>query len=98
MVQSNEPITQQIDKSSWESCVLCGKKIHPYQVSSALPLADGPCCVSCHYGTVFPTRMNGGRPSQWSSKINENGRRVSCFKPMSDMEVNALKRRSKVYE
>jgi hypothetical protein len=71
----------QIDASTWKKCVLCGKPIHPLQVSSALPLADGPCCVSCHYGKVFPTAMSNGQPSQWSKKTTRDGKRISCFVP-----------------
>ena len=70
-----------VDKSSWEKCVLCGNSIHPLQISSARPLADGPCCVSCHYGKVFPTICCNGRPSMWSTRVKD-GKRISCFMPV----------------
>ena len=77
--------------SKHPTCVLCGKKIHPLQVSNALPLADGPCCVNCHYSIVYPTQMNNGRPSKWASKRNENGKLVYYFAVMNESEVKTLK-------
>lgn len=57
-----------VDTTNWADCVLCGKKIHPLQVTSAQPVADGPCCVSCHYRIVFPTSRNNGKLSKWGQK------------------------------
>lgn len=79
-----------IDKSTWKNCIICGKKIHPLQENSALPLADGPCCVSCHYGTVYPTQMNKGVPSRWAHKRNENGKNISYFAPLDKSAANRL--------
>ncbi len=79
-----------IDTSKWKTCVICGKKIHPWQENNAQPLADGPCCVSCHYGIVYPTQMNKGVPSKWAHKRNENGKNISYFAPLDETSLNRL--------
>lgn len=74
-------------------CVLCGKRINPYQVSDASPVTSGPCCVSCHYGIVYPTQRNNGRLSRWATKRNENGKLVYYFAEMNATEQQRLKER-----
>lgn len=74
-------------------CVLCGKRINPYQVNDASPVAPGVCCVSCHYGIVYPTQRNNGKPSRWATKRNENGKLVYYFAEMNVTEQQKLKER-----
>ena len=85
-----------VDKTNWETCVLCGEKIHPLQVTGAQPVADGPCCVSCHYGIVFPTIRNNGTLSKWGSKRNDRGNLVSCIVPMHPSEAERFKEKIKM--
>jgi len=73
-------------------CVICGKSIHPLQATDAQPVAEGPCCVSCHYSIVYPTKMNG-KPSRWKTEKNERGGYKSSFAPMNELEVSRLKKR-----
>lgn len=64
----------------FKECVLCGKKVHPLQESSAEPLAKGICCVNCAYSRVYPTRMNGGIPSHLSvDKVGQTGKWKTQF-------------------
>ena len=51
------------DRSKWNNCALCGKTVHPWQETSAQPLADGIACVSCAFNQVDATRKNHGIPS-----------------------------------
>lgn len=57
-----------------KKCALCGKWVHPYQQTSAQPLADGIACVSCAFGKVDATRKNNGIPSHKTTEKDRNGR------------------------
>lgn len=67
------------DRSTWNTCVLCGKLVHPYQETSAQPLADGIACVSCQFGRVSPTRRNNGIPSHLVTNRNREGKLVTTI-------------------
>lgn len=58
------------NKENWNKCALCGNPVHPYQESSAEPLANGIACVNCAYSRVYPTRMNNGVPSKLRCERN----------------------------
>ena len=58
----------------WNKCALCGKPVHPWQETSAEPLADGIACVSCAFDRVDATRQNKGIPSHKVTEKDRGGR------------------------
>lgn len=62
-------------REKWNRCELCGKVVHPYQETSAAPLAVGIACVSCAWNRVDATRRNKGIPShKVTSKDPQTGK------------------------
>ncbi len=57
-------------RESWNKCALCGKTVHPWQETSAAPLAEGIACVSCAVNRVDATRQNKGIPSHKVTERN----------------------------
>ena len=65
------------DCSQWNKCALCVKTVHPWQETSAYPLAEGIACVSCAFDRVDATRKNHGIPSH---KVTERDRQTGKWK------------------
>lgn len=59
---------------NWNKCALCGNPVHPWQETSAEPLADGIACVSCAFDRVDATRQNKGIPSHKATRKDRDGR------------------------
>ena len=80
------------DRSEWKKCALCGKIVHPWQETSAEPLAKGIACVSCAFNQVDATRKNHGIPSH---KVTEHNKQTGKWETNIVPLNLSLKRRGK---